>query len=83
MIGHVIARGQHRAERLQRREDGLQLALRVGVNLEPGKGNLILGAADLDLLHVEGAAHVHDGVKGAWEGPGVDNVSFESDFFAE
>ena len=53
------------------------------MNLEAGEGNLVLGAADLDLLNVKRTAHVHDGVKGAGEGPGIDNVSFESDFFAE
>ena len=59
------------------------LRLGIGTNLEAGEGNLVLGAANLYLLNVKGAAHVHDGVKGAWEGPGVDDVSFESDFFTE
>ena len=58
-------------------------ALAVGMHLQTGEGNLVFGAADLNLLHIEGAAQIHDGVKGAWERPGVDDVSFESDFFAE
>jgi len=53
------------------------------MNLQAGEGNLVLGTTDLNLLHVKGAAHVHDGVKGAWKRPGVDDVSFESDFFTE
>ena len=82
-ISHVVARGQHGAERLQGQRGCSPILLRIGMNLEAGEGNLVLGAANLDLLNVKGTAHVHDGVKGAWEGPGIDNVSFESDFFAE
>ena len=83
LAGYVVARGQDGAEGLQGQEDGFQLALAVGMNLEAGEGGLVLGAADLDFLDVEGAAHVHDGVKGAGEGPGVDDVSFEGNFFTE
>ena len=82
-IGNIVTRGQHGTERLKGQEDGLQFLLRTGMHLETCEGNFVLGATNLYLLNVKGTAHVHDGVKGAWQGPGIDNVSFESDFFAE
>jgi hypothetical protein len=80
---HVAARDDLRAVVLQRGEDVVQLHVAGGRDFHTRKRRLVLASPDANFLQIELAAQVHHGAPNLGQNPRVDDMSFESDLFAE